>query len=192
MENAVNYQPQEVQIMQFVHAAQEYVRRTLGILIDTSEESLAYVDHYVTTIRGQGTIKPEVVQLLGTALGVHLGQVLLQRMEGHWYGPLYATAEEQGNPLNWRIELKEIPLSFSPVAMALAVIQEEEPEELDSSLHTEQRWKQALADALERATPVTEDYYYSITGRYETVLFAAELLTEIRQQAKLKRQASSS
>lgn len=191
MKNGVGYQPQETQITQFSQAAQEYVRRTLGIVIDTSEESLAYVDHYLNTIREQRPLKPEVVQLLGTALGVHLGQVLLQRLEGRWYGPLYAPPDEQANPLNWRIELTEVPLSFSPVAIVLAVLQQAEPEDLDSSLHTEQRWRKALADALERATPVTEDYYYSITGRYETILFAVELLVQIRQQS-LTQTASAS
>ncbi len=186
--------PTQKQIEEYTFAAQNYVEKMLGVRIQESEDSLAFVDHYIQTVRRQGLPKEEILALIGAALGVYFGQVVLTKLAGRWYGPIYAKEESQPDPLQWRIELEQVPLSFCPVAIAIASLKKEESEEQDTAFFTPAELSDVLKEAFSRMAPVDEDYYYSLTGRMETLLYMVEILAEIiqtrRQEQKSTRKVS--
>lgn len=161
----------------FVTAARQYVKRSVGVDLDGSETSLAFVDHYLTATRGQEPVKDDVLALLAPALGAYLGEVAIARFGGRWVC-------ETPEPATWRVELEPVDLRFYPVGMAAEALRLEEVDGYDAVFATRPGLMDALEEALAAAPPVPEDYYYSLTGRLETLEHAVEILVELERQRR--------
>ena len=163
----------------FVDAAHRFVQRALGVELDGSEASLAYVDHYIEkSARAEaagGRIGPEVLALAAPALGAYFGQVAIARFGGRWI-------IEGDDPATWRVELAPAPLHFCPVGMAAEALRGGELDGYDGSFATRDDLMGPLLQALESSPPVDEAYYYSLTGRLETLAHALDLLVEIERR----------
>ena len=166
-------------VQPFYDAARIYVQRALGVDLDDSEESLAYVDHYIATTARAESLKPEVLALVAPALGAYLGQVAIARFGGKW-------VLEGEDPAGWRVELAPAPLTFYPVGMAAEALRGEEVEGYDASFSAREDLMGPLDEALESSPPVDEAYYYSLTGRLETLAHALDLLVEIERKKREK------
>jgi hypothetical protein len=171
--------PEAVQT--FVTAAGQYVQRALGVSLDGSEESLAFVDHYIEHTARAEALKPEVLALVAPALGAYLGQVAIGRLGGQW------KVETMGaDPADWQVELEAAPLTFYPVGMAAEALRGAEVDGYDASFATRDDLMGPLLEALESAPPVDEGYYYSLTGRLETLVHAADILVELERRKREK------
>jgi hypothetical protein len=167
------------EIIPFLDAAVRYVRRALDVELDGSEESLAYVDHYIAgTARKEASdarLGPEVMALLAPSLGAYFGEVAIARLGGSWI-------LDGADPAGWRVQLTPAPLSFSPVGMAAESLRSDAVEGYDGSFVTRDDLMGPLMEALEGTPPVDEDYYYSLTGRLETLEQVIDLLVEIQRK----------
>jgi hypothetical protein len=164
-------------IQPFYDAARRYVERAVGVTLDGSEESLAYVDHYIQSTAKAEAQKPEVLALVAPALGAYLGEVAIAKLGGRWN-------VESTDPAEWEVELEAAPLHFHPVGMAAEALRATEVEGYDASFGTREELMGPLLDALEGAPPVAEDYYYSLTGRLETLEHAADILAELERRKR--------
>jgi hypothetical protein len=162
-------------VQTFVDAARRYVARAVGTELDGSEESLAYVDHYIAHSARKEALKPEVLALIAPALGAYLGEVAIGRFGGRW------VLEEEEDPASWRVDLEPAPLHFFPVGMAAEALRGDEVDGYDASFASRDDLMGPLLQALEAAPPVDEDYYYSLTGRLETLAYALDVLVEIER-----------
>jgi hypothetical protein len=169
------------EIVPFLDAAQRYVQRALNLSLDGTEESLAFVDHYIDgTARREASdarMGGEVLALLAPALGSYLGEVAIARLGGKW-------VIEGADPAGWRVELAPAPLTFYPVGMAAEALRGGPVDDYDASFTTRDDLMGPLAEALEAAPPVDESYYYSLTGRLETLEHAVDLLVEIERKQR--------
>jgi hypothetical protein len=172
--------PETPEIGPFVDALRGYVRHALGgePLLDFSEESLAFIDHYIEKTRGE-TIDASVLALIAPALGAYFGETAIARFGGRWL-------IEGHDPSKWRIELSKGELKFTPAGMAAAALVRDEIEGWDASFAPRPGLREALAAALARVPPVEEAYYYSLTGRFETLAHALDLIVEIERLAREK------
>jgi hypothetical protein len=166
-------------VQPFYDAARNYVKRAVGVELDDSEESLAYVDHYIASTARAEALKPEVLALVAPALGAYFGQVAIARFGGKW-------VIEGANPADWRVELAPAPLTFHPVGMAAEALRGEEVEGYDAAFTTREDLMGPLDEALESTPPVDEAYYYSLTGRLETLAHALDILIEIERRKRDK------
>jgi hypothetical protein len=164
-------------VQTFYDAARNYVQRAVGTDLDDSEESLAYVDHYINTTARKEALKPEILGLVAPALGAYLGQVAIKRFGGQW-------VTDSDDPAEWRVELTPAPLWFYPVGMAAEALRGEEVDGYDASFATRDDLMGPLLEALEAAPPVDEAYYYSLTGRFETLTHALDILVELARRAQ--------
>lgn len=184
-------QPSPSRISELSQAACDYVERATGLALDASEESLAFVDHYLRTIQSGPTLQPEVVDLIAAALGVYVGELLLARFGGRWLavpaepGPSDSdetpVLDSLDDPIGFRIELHAAPVICDPVLwarQALRVGSEEDRDE-DGGLMVPPKLQDKLHDAMARLPPVSEEYYFSCTGRFETVCYLVELLASM-------------
>lgn len=164
----------DAQIETFVAAARDYVKRATGAELDGSDTSLAFVDHY---LQSGGPLTDEVLALVARAIGVYFGQVVLAHLGGRWI-------KTGDDPAAWRIEIARAGLHFSPVGMAAEAVRAGEVEGYDGSLQPDPRFADAFEEAVSRLQPVEESYYYSLTGRLETLEHAADILLELERQSK--------
>lgn len=159
---------------------------------------MAFVDHYLSQVRAlPEPVGEELLDLIACALGAHLGEVIIRKVGGRWRGPLPQEVDEgtvgrearsaavidEEHPANWRVELAPVPLSFAPVGMAAEAIRHAEVEGYYAGFTTLPAFAEELAEALGRV-PVSTDYYYSLTGRMETLLYAVEILADMQRQER--------
>ena len=166
-------------VQPFYEAAKKYLQRSVNVELDDSEESLAYVDHYINATARTEALKPAVLALVAPALGAYLGQVAIKRFGGKWI-------IEGEDPAAWRVELDPGPLWFHPVGMAAEALRGEEVEGYDATFTTRTDLMGPLNEALEVAPPVDEAYYYSLTGRFETLTHALDILVELERRKREK------
>jgi hypothetical protein len=157
----------------FVDAAKDYVKRATGSELDGSIESLAFVDHYVVKAR-EGGVKDDVLGLAAAALGAYLGELAIRHFGGRWV--------LEGEPREWKVELAAGALSFEPAGMAAEALRHRAVAGYDASFSTRPEWMAALEESLASSPPVDEDYFYSLTGRFETLERAADFLTALARQ----------
>jgi hypothetical protein len=190
------------QLAELRRAAFDYVQRATGCPLDGSEESLAFVDHYLDRLRKDPPEHTEALRLVAYALGVYLGDLAISRFGGRWLAlPLSDEGEPQDpalSPLSWRVDLDAVPLRFDPIGMAAAALSQlrpaqapDEAEDDGISLRAGARGLQsALQEALAHAAPVTDEYYYSFTGRFETLSHIVDLVLDIQaRRAQAEAQA---
>jgi hypothetical protein len=181
-------------------AAVDYVARATGCMLDGSEESLAFVDHYIDHFiaeqaKAQSGAKdkpqPAVLRLAASALGVYLGELAIARFGGRFVqSEPDEEAEAEEALLSFRVELESAPLWFDPIGMAALALLPQRPAKESSSfggfalLSGHGHLYEPLHDALSRLSPVSEAYYYSLTGRFETLTYIVEVLLDIMQKQR--------
>lgn len=180
------------QLAALSRAAVNYVERATGCKLDGSEESLAFVDHYLDEVRKGTPPKPEVLRLIAAALGAYLGELAIRHFGGRWL-VLPPAKDEDGDEADqsepvaaWRVELEAAPLRIDPVGMAAAALLRPEKDDIDAFVLSPgyRHLYEPLQAALGRMAPVTGDYYYSLTGRFETLIYVADLLATLVEQAE--------
>jgi hypothetical protein len=169
--------PSPSTVESFVTAAREYVRRVLGVELDGSDTSLAYVDHYIEKTIEKEPLKEDVLPLVAAALGAYFGEVAIARFGGRWL-------EGSDDPASWQIELQPAELRFHPVGMAAEALARDEVPGFDASFVTRPALMAMLGDALAASPPVDEAYYYSLTGRLETLEQALQIVVELERRLK--------
>ena len=171
----------DARIETFVAAARDYVRRATAAELDGSDVSLAFVDHYLDKTRSAGEIKDPVLALVAPAIGAYFGEVAIARFGGRWVLP-------SDEPSTWSVELAPpdsgVWLQFYPVGMAAEALRHDDVEGYDSSFNARPERMAQLGDLLAAAPPVDENYFYSLTGRFETLEHALEILVELERQRR--------
>lgn len=137
----------------------EYVQRALGLPLEYDSLTLPLLDHYLSTVPRD---RPEMIELVVATAGAYFGEVVRRHIGGRWDGTTEEVAE-------WRMILPT-GVQFSPAGfVAAAITRSEELEDFDGGLEAPPRMRPYLAEALTRMGEVTEDDYYSLCGRLDTL-----------------------
>lgn len=155
-------------IAEYAAQAVAYVQRALGLTLEFDSDTLPLLDHYLRTVPAD---QPEAVELVMLTAGAYFGEVVRKHLGGRW-----ETTEE--SPRDWRVVLPT-GVSFSPAGFAAAAITHAELEDLDTTMDAPPRMRPYLAEALARMGEVTEDEYYSLCGRLDTLEHVHEVLVAV-------------
>lgn len=147
------------QVEEYAGRTVEYVRSALGVALEYDSDTLPLLDHYLGTVPPD---RPEMIELVVATAGAYFGEVVRRRIGGRWDG----TTEEIAA---WRIILPT-GVAFSPAGfVAAAITRTEELEDFESGLEAPPRMRPYLAEALGRMGEVSEDDYFSLCGRLDTL-----------------------
>lgn len=168
---------------ELVRAFREQVRRAIGVDLDGSVTSLAFVDHYLSLARSE-TREP-ILSLLAAGAGAYYGELVARELGATWIG-------DGADPRKLRLLLRHQFVHFCPVDQAFEAIigttlAADDPRApagpaLDASFHPRPRTSDADDEAawlearLAELAPVPEDQFHSLTGRFETLQLVLELL----------------
>lgn len=170
----------------------EQVRRSLGVELDGSETSLAFVDHYLAQARDEE--REPIVALLAASAGAYFGEIVRQELGAMWIG-------DGREPRTLRLLLTHQFLYFAPVDQALEAIwggsvSEDDPRMPASGIDTSFRVKAQpweadlerpdppqtdevwLSERLAELPPLPQDQFHSLTGRYETLRLILGMLAQ--------------
>lgn len=154
----------------------DYVHRALGMTLDFTDETLPILDHYVSTARDTIRDRPEIAQLLSSAIGAYFGELVRRRVHGYW---LLSNPDVH----NWRICARFVFLSFNPIGVAYeAVAQGDGHDGPSGELRVAHEDRPIIAERLSKAPPVPASEYYLLSTRLEAVDIAIEALRLAMQQ----------
>ncbi len=155
-------------VAELAHAAVEYVRRAIGLELAYDSDTLPLLDHYLRNVPDD---QPATVELVATTSGAYFGEVVRRRLGGRWD----VSAEDI---TEWRIILPT-GLHFCPAGFAAAAIVRADLDDLDTTLDAPPRMRPFVEQALARMSDVTEDDYYSLCGRLDTLEHVHEVLVAV-------------
>jgi hypothetical protein len=156
-------------VHQLLLAARARIADNLGVEPDLSCETMPLLDGYLRAM-GEQLDSDERQQVL-EELGCHFGEVLRRKLNGHW-----SNTDDQP-PTAWRVELESCFLYLHPVGMTGEVLLGCESELHDGSLATSDDQHELLAEMLAHAAPMSEEAYFSLSGRIDVLELVADFLT---------------
>ena len=157
-------------VREYANQAVEYVRRALGVTLEYDSDTLPLLDHYLRSVPQD---QAATLQLVILTSGAYFGEVVRQRLGGRW--------ELADQEAEWRIVLPT-GLNFSPMGFVASAITQSEGEDIDASIDAPLRMKPYLQQALQRMGEVSEEEYYSLCGRLDTVEHLHEVLVAVAAQ----------
>ena len=163
--------PVPPRVREYAEQAVEYVRRALGVSLEYDSDTLPLLDHYLRTVPSD---QPATVQLVVATSGAYFGEVVRRLLGGRWE----ATDDDDKA---WRLVLPT-GLNFSPAGFVASAIAQAELEDLDTTLDAPPRMRPYVQQALSRMGEVSEDEYYSLCGRLDTLEHVHEVLVAVAAQ----------
>lgn len=157
-------------VREYAEQAVEYVRRALGVTLEYDSDTLPLLDHY---LREVPTGQDATLQLVILTSGAYFGEVVRRRLGGRW--------DTSGEEAQWRVVLPT-GLTFSPLGFVASAIVQGESEDIDSAIDAPPRMKPYLQQALQRMGEVSEEDYYSLCGRLDTLEHLHEVLVAVAAQ----------
>jgi hypothetical protein len=157
-------------VHEYAEQAVEYVRRALGVKLEYDSDTLPLLDHYLRTVPAD---QPATLQLVILTSGAYFGEVVRRRLGGRW--------ETHGEEAQWRVVLPT-GLHFSPLGFVASAILRAESEDIDASIDAPARMRPYLQQALQRMGDVSEEDYYSLCGRLDTLEHLHEVLVAVAAQ----------
>lgn len=155
-------------VAELARAAVEYVKRAIGLELAYDSDTLPLLDHYLRTVPDD---QPATVELVATTSGAYFGEVVRRTLGGRWD----TSAEDV---TEWRMILPT-GLNFSPAGFAAAAIVRADLDDLDTTMDAPPRMRPFVEATLARMSDVTEDDYYSLCGRLDTLEHVHEVLVAV-------------
>lgn len=147
-----------------------FVRAAVGIDLDFTQETLPILDHYVRQARAEVAQRPEAWVLLAQTLGAYFGQVLAAEFGGFW------RAAEQ-DPEAWLLCLSPVFMALNPVGIAYEVLAASASHPgPPSELKLAREDREFVEARLAAVPPVSEEEFYSFSGRFDALSVAFEAL----------------
>jgi hypothetical protein len=180
--------PSEAQgiVDDLVRSFREQVRRALGVELDMTPTSLAFVDHHLTL--AQAEEREAITTLVAAGAGAYYGELVREHVGATWIGA-------GDDPRRLRLLVTPQFMYFSPIDQAWqAIVCGDEARSplgspLDDAFHSyptsarggngtdvladDATWLEAR---LAELPPVPEDQFYTLTCRFETLQLMLELL----------------
>jgi hypothetical protein len=154
------------------YAAQtvRYVQAAIGVELGYDSDTLPVLDHYLRGVPDDE--KPATLALVVSTAGAYFGEVVCRQLGGRW-------EVEDLEPVEWRVILPS-GLSLVPAGMVAAVIARDDGlEDVDTGLHVPSHLEGFVEATLDRMSQVTEDEYYSLCGRFDTLAHLQAVLAGI-------------
>jgi len=153
-------------VREFAHQAADFIERTVGLRPEFDSETLPLLDHYV---RQAETAKAETVVLVAATAGTYFGEVVRRTLGGSW------SITDENDPAEWRLVLPG-GLSFAPAGFAAAAILRDELDDYDTGFDAPPKMRAFLEELLESLPPVTEEQFFELSSRFDTIEHVQEVM----------------
>ena len=166
-------------VLELAASCVRFVVVALSIEPDLTPETLPIVDHYLEQARRSVRERPESKPLVAQSVGAYLGEVV-RRTHACWW------RTDAADPLAWRLDFRDVFLSFYPLELAWALLTE--PEGDFSGLELRDTFdREAVLGRLHNLPAVSEEEYRTASTRLELLDIAVDALSRRRLRDKSAR-----
>lgn len=154
---------------EYATQAADYVRRAIGTELAYDSETLPLLDHYLRTVE---TDEASALELVVVTAGAYFGEVVRRHLGARWEGI-------EGDPHDWRVILPT-GLSIVPAGIvAAAIARNDDLEGLETTFDSPPRMRPYIEQALQRMGETSEEEYFSLCGRLDTLEHLQEVLVAV-------------
>jgi hypothetical protein len=163
-------------IMELVAACIRFVHQKYRLELDFSLDTLSYVDQYARDSRAGVSVLPAALELVGTSIGAYLGEVMRRHFGGFWL-----MGEQSSGPQGHMLCMSEVFLSFSPLAMGVEAVADNQVAGWDAVLRPDPALKGKIEERLNAMPAIEEEAFYLPSTRIEVVEAVVEYLRAIEE-----------
>jgi len=156
-----------VQVLELAAACVRFVATACTVEPDFTSSTLSLVDHYVAQARASVAERPETRGLIAHAVGAYLGEVV-RRTHACWW------RLDSDDPGAWRLEFRNVLLSFYPVQVAYAALERSDDGATFSGFELPDEDRDALIERLENLPGVSEEQYFAPSTKLEVLDIAVD------------------
>jgi hypothetical protein len=157
-----------VQVAELAGACVRFVRARYGATLDFEPDTLSFVDHWVREARTELKERPELVELVQSAAGAYLGEVIRREFGAFW--------DTEGDHAEWRLLLSTVFCAFNPIGMAREALMLEEADGWHAHFELDPGEKDVIEARLAALPSVRSDEYYAPSTRYDVVSIVVDAL----------------
>ncbi len=155
-------------VEEFAKACVRFVAARYGTMLDFTPETLSLVDQWVRDARAELRIRPEAVEVVQSAAGAYLGEVIRRQFGARWVA--------DGEVSGWRLCLSTVYCAFNPIGVAREALLLENAEGWHAHLDLDPGEKEAVEARLEALPHATEEEYYMPTTRFDVLWIVVDAL----------------
>jgi hypothetical protein len=157
-------------VLELAGACARFVQTRYGIALDFDPDTLSLLDQWLRDARQEAAEKPEAVELVQTAAGAYLGEVIRRQFGGTWFA--------EGDYADWRLQLEPVYCSFNPIGMAREALTLESQEGWHAHFELDPGEAEAVEARLAALPQVEEEDFYAPSTRYDIVCIVVDALRE--------------
>jgi hypothetical protein len=163
-------------IMELVAACIRFVHQKYKLELDFSLDTLSYVDQYARDSRAGISVLPAALELVGTSIGAYLGEVMRRHFGGFWL-----MGEQASGSQGHMLCMSEVFLSFSPLAMGVEAVADNQVAGWDAVLRPDPALKGKIEERLNAMPAIEEEAFYLPSTRIEVVEAVVEYLRALEE-----------
>jgi hypothetical protein len=169
--------PAPPEVAELAGACVRFVRARYGATLDFEPETLSFVDHWVREARTELKERPELEELVQSAAGAYLGEVIRRQFGAFW--------RADGDRAEWRLLLSTVFCGFNPIGMAREALLLEEADGWHAHFELDPGEKDAIEGRLAALPSVRSDEYFAPSTRYDVVSIVVDALRATMREAGL-------
>ncbi len=154
-------EPPPPRVAELAAACVRFVATRYGVMLDFKPETLSLVDQYIRDARQELQVNPSALEIVQSAAGAYLGEVMRQAFGGSWFA--------EGDEGGWRVDFSRVYLSFNPIGMAREALLLEAQEGWHAHLEMDPGDRDEIENRLAALPEVDEEEYYAPTTRFDVV-----------------------
>lgn len=149
-------------------ACVRFVASRYQATLDYRPDTISFLDQWLRDARSELTIRPEAADLIQSAAGAYLGEVIRRQFRGQWMA--------EGEPSGWRLYLSSVYCAFNPIGMAREALLLEPAEGWHAHLELDPGEREAVEARLEALPAATDEEYYAPSTRFDVLWIVVDAL----------------
>jgi hypothetical protein len=166
------------EVLELAGACVRYVTARYGVTLDFDPDTLSLLDQWVRDARSEAARKAEVTELVQSAAGAYLGEVIRRHFGGSWDVGSDDGAPNIGELAHWRLQLASVYCSFNPIGMIREALFREPQDGWHAHFELDPAEAESIAARLDALPEVDEDDYYAPSTRYDVVCIVVDALRD--------------
>jgi hypothetical protein len=158
------------EVAELAAACVRFVTARYTVPPDFTPETLSLVDQWLRDARAEVKERPETVELVQSAAGAYLGEVVRRA-----FGATWKTGGEHGD---WRLCMATVYCAFNPIGMAREALLLDEAEGWHAHFELDPGEKEGIEARLAALPEVRDDEYYAPSTRFDVVNIVVDALRE--------------
>jgi hypothetical protein len=164
-------EPAPAAVADLAAACIRYVATRYGAELDFSPETLSFVDQWVRDARAELARRPEVADVVQSAAGAYLGEVIRRTFGGAWILP-----HDPGDLAGWRLGLATVYCAFNPLGMAREALTLSPAEGWHAHFELDPGEREEIEQRLAALPPVDDEEFFAPSTRFDVVWIMVDAL----------------